>query len=412
MGLLLDLAIAAPVVGAAAGVVVPERAVETMRVAALLAAGLWFALLVDGALVSVGHLHSVPLAAAAGCGAALLVATIDAAAVARPVWVGFALAAASIGLAAGHTATDGAGAVAALAVAVATASLAGRPVARVWAPAAVGLVVAAAGVVALRSAANSWQLPLADVAASHRGDGLAIVAGAALLVLAGSHRARAPSAVLVPAGAFLAAQASPMVQRADGLAPAAIVLAGVAAAAALGGRAPRRMLHHPTAALTLLAVAALVGPGATRGPALLLAAAGTLACALEWPAAAALGVPGAFALAVALAARGGTTAFMVGVLAGVVALALAAAARWERPVPPPAMWTAPVLVLGAWLLVAPGTWGWVGPVSLRSYDVGAARAVAAAALCIVTLVLLGREPGGWYARAFPPDSPGEDVVRH
>ena len=111
MGLLLDLAIAAPVVGAAAGVVVPERAVETMRVAALLAAGLWFALLVDGALVSVGHLHSVPLAAAAGCGAALLVATIDAAAVARPVWVGFALAAASIGLAAGHTATDGAGAV-------------------------------------------------------------------------------------------------------------------------------------------------------------------------------------------------------------------------------------------------------------------------------------------------------------
>src|SRR5205823_1885102 len=129
---------------AAASVVLPELAAETMLVAALLAAGLWFALLVDGALVSVGHLHSVPLAAAAGCGAALLVATIDAAAVARPVWVGFALAAASIGLAAGHTATDGAGAVAALAVAVATASLAGRPVARVWAPAAVGLVVAAA----------------------------------------------------------------------------------------------------------------------------------------------------------------------------------------------------------------------------------------------------------------------------
>ena len=80
--------------------------------------------------------------------------------------------------------------------------------------------------------------------------------------------------------------------------------------------------------------------------------------------------------------------------------------------PRPAPWAAPVLVAGAWLLVAPGTWGWVGPVSLRSYDIGAARAVAGAALCIVTLVLLGREPGGWYARAFPPDSPGEDVVRH
>jgi len=412
MGVLLDLAIAAPVIGAAAGVVVPEWAERAMRLAALGAAAFWFALLVDGSVVSVSHLHSAPLVAATACGAALLVATVDDATVARPVWAGVALAAASVAVAAGRTATDGMGAVAALAVAVATASLAGRPSVRVWVPAAIGLAVAAVGIIALRSATNSWQLPLADVAGSHRGDALAVVAGAALLVLAGSHRARAPSAVLVPAGAFLATQAAPMVHRADGLAPAAIVLAGAAAVAAVGAWARPRVLHHPTAALALLAFAALVAPGATRAPALLLAAAATLACALELPATAALGVPGGGALAVALAARGGATPFVVGALAGVVALALAAAARGERPVPRPAMWSAPALVLGAWLLVAPGTWGWVGPVSLRSYDVGAARALAGAALCIVTLVLLGREPGGWYARAFPPDSPGEDVVRH
>jgi hypothetical protein len=143
-----------------------------------------------------------------------------------------------------------------------------------------------------------------------------------------------------------------------------------------------------------------------------LAAAGTLAAALGWPAAAALGVPGGVALAIALAARGGGAAFMVGLLAGVVALALAAAVLRAGPLPRPSAWSLPVLALGAWLVVAPGTWAWVGPVGLHAYDVGAARAVAGAALCLIALVLLGRDPTGWYARAFPPDSPGEDVVRH
>ena len=412
MGLLLDLAIAAPVVGAAVGVVAPERAVEALRVSALLAAGLWFALLVDASQVSVGHLHSAPLVAAAGCGAALLLATVDRATLARPAWAGVALAAVSVALAGGHSATDGGGAVAGLAVAVVAASVSVRPSVRVEGPAAVGLVLAAAGLVALRSAANSWQLPLADAVGSHRGAGLSIVAGAALLMLAGSQRRRSPSAVLVPSGAFLAAQAAPILHRADGAAPAAIVLAAAAAALALAELSERRLLHVPTAALTLLALAALVGPGSARGPGLLLAAAGTLACAIEWPAAAALGVPGGVALALALTARGGAVAFVVGVFAGLAALGLAAVARREGRVARPGIWSIPVLVLGAWLVVAPGTWGWVGPVGLRSYDLGAARALAGAALCIVTLVLLGREPGGWYARVFPPDSPGEDVVRH
>jgi hypothetical protein len=166
------------------------------------------------------------------------------------------------------------------------------------------------------------------------------------------------------------------------------------------------------AALTLLGLAALVGPGAARGAGLLLAAGGVLAGAVGYPVAGVLAVPGAIALAIALAARGGGAAFVVGVLTAAVVLALAVAIQRAVSLPRVRWWTAPTLVLGGWLLVAPGTWDWVGLVNLRAYDAGAARACAGAALCLLLLVLLGRDPARWYARAFPPDSPGEDAVRN
>jgi hypothetical protein len=409
---ILVLAIAVPVVGAIAGAWLPERAVDAVRLSALASAACWFVLLVDSSTVSVSHVHSVPVVAATGCGAALVVAALDEATLKRPALVATALAATSVAVAAGRTATDGGGILVALAVVVALLTAGGRLSIRVWGTAAVGLVVAAIGVVALRSAANAWPLPLANATGNHRSAGVLIVLGAALLVLAGAHRVRGPAALLVPAGAFVAVQASPMVHRTDGLAWLAILLGVAAAGTAAAARLGRPLLDRPPAALTLLALAALAAPGSTHGPALLLAAAGTLAAALGVPAAAALGVPGGVALAIALAARGGATVFMVGLLEGVVALALAAAVLRAAPVRRPQAWIAPVLAVGAWLLVAPGTWAWVGPVSLRAYDIGAARAVAGAAICLVLLVLLGRDPDRWYARAFPPDSPGEDVVRH
>jgi len=408
----LVLAVIAPVAGAVVATVLPERAVVAVRAAALVSAACWFALVVDASVVSVSHLHSVALVAAAGCGAALVAAAVDTAALERPALAGVALAAVSVAVAAGRTATDGGGTVALLALTVALVALAGRSPVRVWGTAAVGLALAAIGVLALRSAANSWQLPLADAAASHRSDGVLIVVGAVLLVVAGAQRPRAPAALLVPAGAFLAAQAAPIVHRSDGLAPFTVLLAVAAVMAALAARSGRVLVDRPATALALLGVAALVAPGATHGAALLLLAGGTLAAALGLPAAAALGVPGGIALAVALAARGGVTPFVVGVLAGIVVLALAAAMLRAETPSRPLPWLAPVLALGAWLLVAPGTWGWVGPTGLRAYDVGAARAVAGAILCLVVLVLLGRDPAGWYARAFPSDSPGEDAVRH
>ena len=406
------LAVVAPIGGAVAGVLMADRAVAAGRLAALTAAACWFALLVHGSLVSVSSLHSVPLVAAAGCGAALVAAAIDAAALERPPFAGVGLAAVFVALAAGRTTTDGAGLVAAAAVAAAAVVIAGGVSLRVLGPAAAGVAMAGAGVVALRSAVNSSQLPLDAISGSHRGDGVLLLAGAALLIVAGSQRARGAAGVLVPTGAFLAAQVAPIVHGGDGLAAAGIVLALAAATAALAARFGRPLLDRPTAALTLLALAALAGPGSTRGAALLLGAAGTLASALGWPAAALLGLPGGVALAIALSARGGVTSFVEGVLAGVVALALAAAALRQGAVPRPALWAAPALGLGAWLLVAPGTWGWVGPAGLRAYDAGAARALAGSAPCVVVLAHMGRAPGGWYAHAFPPDSPGEDAVRH
>src|SRR5439155_14248517 len=199
--------------------------VEAGRVGALVSAGCWFVLLVAASLVSVSRLHSLPVAAAAGCGAALVIATVDAGALHRPALAGAALAAASVAVAAGRTATDGAGLLVAMAATTALVTVAGRPSVRVWGTAAVGLAAAAAGVVALRSAANSWQLPLADAAASHRTAGVLIVLGAALVVIAGAQRTRGPAAVLVPVGAFVAVQAAPIVHRADGFASLAVLLA-------------------------------------------------------------------------------------------------------------------------------------------------------------------------------------------
>src|SRR5438067_9595988 len=215
MAALLVLAVAAPALSAVAAAVGPGRQVDAVRVGALVSAGCWFVRLVDASLVSVSRLHSLPVAAAAGCGAALVVATVDAGALHRPALAGAALAAASVAVAAGRTATDGAGLLVAMAATTALVTVAGRPSVRVWGTAAVGLAAVAAGVVALRSAANSWQLPLADAAASHRTAGVLIVLGAAVVVIAGAQRTRGPAAVLVPVGAFVAVQAAPIVHRAD-----------------------------------------------------------------------------------------------------------------------------------------------------------------------------------------------------
>jgi len=93
-------------------------------------------------------------------------------------------------------------------------------------------------------------------------------------------------------------------------------------------------------------------------------------------------------------------------------------------VPQPSWWAIPAVAAGIWLLLAPNTWRWVGFPGLASYDVGAARAAAGAALVLVIATFRSRVPPGWYARVSSPvtsgptgssgltDSSGEDAVRH
>jgi hypothetical protein len=409
----LLVAVAAPVAGVLVGAAWPARATVVGRASALASAGSWVVVLVHGGTVSAGRLHGAPLPAAAGFGAAAIAAALPEDAAPRRVPLGLALAAIGLALAAGRSTTDGAALVAALGIAAVAAGVAARPAPGALLLAAAAVATGILGIVALRSAANSWALPVSGGAVPlHRGEGLLLLLAAVLFVAAGSLRPGAAVAILVPGGLLLAAGAAPLARGLQGLAGVAIPLAALAAAASLAARDGRPLLDRPVAALGLLAIAALVGPGATRPAGLLLAAAAGLTAAVGVPVTMALAFPGGVALAAALADRGGGAAFAEGALAGLTAVALAAAAVRDGVPARPSLWTAPAAVAGLWLLTAPGSWAWTGPAGLHAYDLGASRAVAGAALLLVALSVRSQLPAGWYARGSPPVTPGEDAVRH
>jgi hypothetical protein len=414
----LAVALVVPLVGVAGSVALPERGPTAVRVAALVSAGAWLLLLFDGTLVTAGAFHSAPLVAAAGLGASLVATAIDVGLLERPPVLAVALAALVLGLAGGRSATDGGGLIVGLAVAVGAAAWAARARSAVWVartqpwmlvPGLAAVVAGAVGVIALRSAANSWALPAAGPS-PHRGEGLMLLLAALLFVLCGSERARTPAALLVPAGLFLGAVSAPLVGGADGSAPVSLALATVACVAALAARAGRPLVDRPVAALGLLSLAVLTGPGAARPAGLLLASAATLAAAIGVPGGAVLGFPGVVGVAIALATRGGAAALAEGVLAGIVALALAAAALRAGAPDRPRLWALPPLAAGTWLLVAPGSWTWVGFAGLKSYDLGAALAAAGAGLYLASVELRRRVPGRWYART--SSRAPQDAVHH
>jgi hypothetical protein len=102
-----------------------------------------------------------------------------------------------------------------------------------------------------------------------------------------------------------------------------------------------------------------------------------------------LGLPGVTAVAAALAAAGDTSnrsVVLVGGLAATAAVTLARAGQLHRRWLP-AWPRLPAAAASAWLLLAPGTWGWPGPLRLGSYDRGAAVAVAAGAVALVAPAL-------------------------
>ena len=387
----LGLALIAPALGLAGAFAVRSELLgrRCLQGGALVAAAAWAALVGDGSGASVGAFHAGPLAAAAGCGAALSLVAVDRPArLPRLVAGGMTLLAAGLAVTNGHAELQGP----ALALAVAVAAVggaAGQPRRRV--PLAYGLAAAAAtttlvGVALVRTATASWDLPQAPVAGlSLWAAGLALLAAAAALIAAGALQPRSPAGAVVAVGAFVGLRAAPLARSGPGgLRAAAVVLAVAAAAAAFRPRRRPRAAAQPALALGLLGLAAAMAPGATTPAAALLEAAAVLAVAVGTPASAALGLPGGVALALALAASGGGVAFAVGTLTALTALALSAGAR-STPVTRPAVSVVPALAAGGWLLLAPGSWAWTGPARLGPYDMGAARAAAAALVVVLAL---------------------------
>jgi hypothetical protein len=213
------------------------------------------------------------------------------------------------------------------------------------------------------------------LAVTSRPAAAAILAGSALVIVAVEARTGADRAVLAPVlmASLLAAPALP---------PLAVVLGW--GALAVGGA----WLDRPPVALGALAVvaAAVTAPGA----AILLGAGAVLAAVLDGQVAAACGLPGAVALAVVLVARPGTAPVLV---AGAAAIATAVAVSFRlRATLSLRGGRSIALPLALWLIVAPGTWKFIGPGGLGAYDAGMARAAAVALLTVVAVA--ARRGGG------------------
>lgn len=231
---------------------------------------------------------------------------------------------------------------------------------------AIGLGLALAGFVAADPDPSAWTLTVSGPA-----EAAFVTAGGAVVVLAGA-LARDPrllARVAVVPGALLAVTAVPHV---DGLAAAAVLAGGGAAVAAA--------LRQPAAGAALVGLAAAATP-ATEGAALLLLAGAVLAVPLRPPWAGAPLLPGAVALTFELAwAPVEGAGVVVAVGAAVVAMVMAAVPGGRLRL---RAGHVPAVGLGAWLVLAPGSWTWAGPPELEAYEVGVTRAAAAGLLAVV-----------------------------
>jgi hypothetical protein len=415
------------------------------RGAAGAAAALWLAvLLADGA--SAGRFAADTRTAAAAGGAALLVAVAGSAG-ARPL---VALAAATAGLAGGLGGGHAGDLLVGLAVAVVAGSAAGlRPalpwrlaMATPWAVA--GLAAVTAGVARLHDATGNLDLP-AGAPVMPRVAGTLLAIGAGALALSGTRRPLGAHAVLLPAGMAIGLHVAPAV---EGAASATVAFAAAGAVAAWG--VPRglrdRRPSDPAGALALwcLAAAHAAAAGAAQaGVAPLVGAASVLSAAVGLVPAVAAAAPAAAALAFGLRENGSGWTAVAGVLAVVTAAGMARPATGRRrrrsaplraggradpdPVPAVLRWlpaprlgTGAAALLAVWLLAAPGTWGWAGPVSFGAWSRTALVGVPAATLALAAAARAGvtvppdlgappplpadiaprrPRPAGWVARA-------------
>lgn len=398
MTVVLWVALAAPLAAALGAWWAPdgESARWLARAAALVGAALWVVVAVTGD-ADAGPVAATGVVAAVGVGACLLFAATT-----RPLERRNALLGALVLFAvpAGPAAAAGDGGTPELAAALLAAG--GIALFAGWKDddedLRAGLVAAAGAIVAVQVLTkvvrdtSSLDVPTGPLAL---GDGLALVAGGGLLAAAALLQPRRLPAPLLAGGLALALEAAALLDRGGD----ALALAAVAGALVLLARWPDPRARP--GALALVALAAAAVPAGTRPAALLLAAGAVLAAVVLHPLAALAGLPGAAALVVALADEptAARVALGVGVAIALVLLAqrpgaepAVAADADDNAAPVPLAAVVPALVVAAWLVLLPTTWGWVGGADLTAWAGGAAVATAA------SVAGLGV---AWFTRSLP-----------
>ena len=398
-----------------------------VRAGALVAAGLWIAVVVLGGATA-GSLVAMGVVGPAAAGAALLLASVSRPAGRLPAAgasLALSLLSAGLALAGGSGSATPTAAVLALAggagfVALATAreNDGGMGAAAI---ALVGMVGVAGGLV--QRAAADATAPL--------GPAVLLTAGGTLIAVAGALRPRRSAAVLLPVGLAIGIAAGAG-EGAGGEAVALVLALGavavIAAWAIMSVNAAGTRLLVVALALVALAVAsvpagslvesapALEAAGSPGAPAAWLLAASTVIVGVVLvPAAAFTAVPGAAAFALVVAAEPSPIRLAVAGLA--LAAVVAAAFAVERT-----SWSAveggaeqaalglnplvaavPALAVGLWLLVAPETWAWAGDANLADWPDSIALVTAAGLIGAVTAGSFGRVAVPRAPRVVGPD---------
>ncbi len=397
-----------------------------VRVASLTSAGLWIALSLLGE-VAAGPARAVGAVAPAAAGAALLLAASGGPARRFPAAASvLALGLASAGLALGVGDDGAAWVVAGLTGACVLIALAGRAGGDVppgsAALALAGAATVTAGLARVVATTGALELPVDGLLALDAG--LLLVGGSAVVAVAGALRPRRSAALLLPVALAIGVPSATTLGAAGDAVALALVLLALAATvgwAATSAQFPDARLLSAALALVALAAAAVPTSGipgtatAVEGAAAaagvpaawLLATAAVVTAVSLVPLAGLCAIPGVAALTVVLVADPEPARLaLAGLALATVVAAVAAvgqqvrggvddrprdgASAGSQPALGPLLAAVPALALGAWVLVVPTSWTWVGPVLLEGWSYSVALGAAGGLITVVAAAAAGR----------------------
>lgn len=396
-----------------------------VRVASLTSAGLWIALSLLGE-VAAGPARAVGAVAPAAAGAALLLAASGGPARRFPAAASvLALGLASAGLALGVGDDGAAWVVAGLTGACVLIALAGRAGGDVppgsAALALAGAATVTAGLARVVATTGALELPVDGLLALDAG--LLLVGGSAVVAVVGALRPRRSAALLLPVALAIGVPSATTLGAAGDAVALALVLLALAATvgwAATSAQFPDARLLSAALALAALAAAAVPTSGipgtatAVEGAAAagvpaawLLATAAVVTAVSLVPLAGLCAIPGVAALTVVLVADPEPARLaLAGLAVATVVAAVAAVGQQARggvddrprggasagpqPALGPLLAAVPALALGAWVLVVPTSWTWVGPVRLEGWSYSVALGAAGGLIAMVAAAAAGR----------------------